>query len=162
MADFISGVIGQLGRPTVSANQFDQLGRIGAQVIDQNQQQGQDLEAQYIGAMLNAKPDQRQMILAQGTEAGVFDEDDSDLASNFDQYAPEMVSFLKVNGYGKLLPSSGEGFTLGAGDTRYDANGNVIAKGSESKKSAKLEKIDTNMIHQLLGNATFGSGKKLY
>jgi hypothetical protein len=106
MADFISGVIGQLGRPTVSANQFDGLGKIGADVIDQNQQQGQDQEAQYIGAMLNATPEQRQMILAQGTEAGVFDEDDSDLASNFDQYAPQMVSFLQVNGYEKLLPEA--------------------------------------------------------
>jgi hypothetical protein len=142
MADFISGVIGQLGRPTVSANQFDGLGKIGADVIDQNQQQSQDQEAQYIGAMLNATPEQRQMILAQGIEAGVFDEDDSDLASNFDQYAPEMVSFLKVNGYGKLLPSSGEGFTLGEGQTRYNSSGQVVATNNslENKNMDEIRK----------------------
>ena len=69
MTDFISGVIGQLGRPTISGNEFNQLANIGAEVIDDSQKKEQDLAAQYVGAMLSAKPEQRQMILNQGMDA---------------------------------------------------------------------------------------------
>jgi len=89
MADFISGVIGQLGRPMVKADQFngiaDALGR-GIESVGKRQQlEGQKNEAENkkrgllaLSSVLKSanNPEQAQGILNQALSNGYLDEDD--------------------------------------------------------------------------------------
>jgi hypothetical protein len=166
--DFTSNIIGLLGQPAVKANQFDQLGRALGQGISgyQKQQATQQAaqekeqdkqEALYLSRMINTKDmNQRNAIMKEGYSKGYFDDD---VMSAYAESTPEQferiaTDSLRIDGYGGLIDRASEGFTLGAGDTRYDASGNVIAQGSESKKSAKLEKIDTGDSIELVDSST--------
>jgi hypothetical protein len=89
MADFISGVIGQLGRPMVKADQFngiaDALGR-GIESVGKRQQlEGQKNEAENkkrgllaLSSVLKSanNPEQAKKILNQALSNGYLDEDD--------------------------------------------------------------------------------------
>jgi hypothetical protein len=153
MADFTSGIMNMLGRPNISPNQFDKIGGNIASIINGNQEEDERLTVQYTSALLNAAPEQRQAIVQKGLEVGAFDEEYAqEFSRPFEQIAPVLASYLQSTGNGNGKKS--EGFTLGAGDTRYDANGNIIAQGSESKKSPKLEKIDTGDSIELVDSST--------
>jgi hypothetical protein len=139
MADFTSGIMNMLGRPSVSPNQFDKIGGNIASIINGNQEEDERLTVQYTSALLNAAPEQRQAIVQKGLEVGAFDEEDAqEFSRPFEQIAPVLASYLQSTGNSNGKKS--EGFTLGEGQTRYNSSGQVIAT-NNSLQNKNMDEI---------------------
>ena len=98
------------------------------------------------------------MLAQRGFESGLFDPEDMQALFPGGVDGPidrkSAADGVNVLGYSSLLPKGEEGFTLGEGQTRFDSQGNVVAKGADKPKSAKLEKIDTGDSIELVDSST--------
>ncbi|MHC1627421.1 MAG: hypothetical protein ACXQTI_01130, partial [Candidatus Nezhaarchaeales archaeon] len=113
-------------------------------------------EALYTSQLLRTAPEQRMALIQQGYAEGVFDDDDMQAFQTVP--AAEMEGLIRdkllIDGYGSLLPQGDKGFTLGKGETRYDAAGNVIAQGGAKSAGRGFKSIDLGDSFELVDDST--------
>ena len=141
----------------------EQQAKAKQQQIQEQQQQMQDMQDTYtdLSAIKSLAPEKREAFINQRMveyeSAGDF-ESAANIGKlldylgqgNLDSFIDPQIGVLAS----QLGIKDGGSFTLGEGQTRYDASGNVVAQGGEKQKNIKLTQIDKGDAIELIDSST--------